>query len=455
MAEARDETRSAAEGTAGEEPSSAAGASAERPADRPVEDPRPSDRPVEDPRPIGDFLDQPTRDLAAWRWLWREDRRFPVRSHRGLPGRLLVWIKKLLRPLVQVPQNDLWERQRVFNQILLDHLQRLEALRHEDRLSHLEGFLSRGVSEIMAHNDALFARVDQKVDRQERQVRDLSASLGAALALVEEASSTPARAETPSPEATPSEAPAATLSRAREEHAYLELEQRYRGTEEEIRSRLERYLPHLGGGSGAGEGGGGELPGPVLDLGCGRGEALALLSDHGVPARGVDSSARMVEHCRRRGLEAEEGNLFEVLAGLEEASLGGVVSFHVIEHLPARRLDRLVRLAHRALAPGGVLILETPNPLSLVAGARNFWLDPTHRRPVHPESLRLLYELAGFRDLEKLELRPFPEDQRLPELDLATLPEELHPFADQVNRLRDRLDDLLYGAQDFALVGRR
>lgn len=415
MAEARDETRSAGDGHV------TGGSSAEL-----------------EERPIDDFLDQPTRDLAAWRWLWRQDRRFPVRSHRGVLGRLLVWFKKLLRPLVQVPQNDLWERQRVFNQILLEHLQRLEGLRHEDRLSHLEGFLSRGVSEIMAHNDALFARVDQKVDRQEREVRDLTASLGAALAVVEGAATGVPEAETEALE---------TLSRAREEHAYLELEQRYRGTEGEIRQRLERYLPYFEPAE--------DLAGPVLDLGCGRGEALELLRDHGVPARGVDSSARMVEHCRRRGLEAEVGDLFELLGGLEEGSLGGVVSFHVIEHLPARELDRLVRLAHRALAPGGVLILETPNPLSLVAGARNFWLDPTHRRPVHPESLRLLYELAGFGDLETLELRPFPQEQRLPELDLGRLPEDLHPLADQVNRLRDRLDELLYGAQDFAVVGRR
>ena len=164
---------------------------------------------------------------------------------------------------------------------------------------------------------------------------------------------------------------------------------------------------------------------------------------------------RMVERCREQGLEAETGDLFEVLASLPEVSLGGVLSFHVIEHLPAAELDRLVRLAYRALAPGGVLILETPNPLSLVAGARNFWLDPTHRRPVHPESLELLYELAGFTSIERLELRPFPDSDRLPEIDLAALPDELHPLADQINRLRDRLDDLLYGAQDFAVVGRR
>jgi O-antigen chain-terminating methyltransferase len=163
----------------------------------------------------------------------------------------------------------------------------------------------------------------------------------------------------------------------------------------------------------------------------------------------------MVQLCRERGLAAEVGDLFEALSRVEEGSLGGVVSFHVIEHLPPGALDRLVRLAYRALRPGGVLILETPNPLSVVVAARNFWLDPTHVRPVHPESLRLMYELAGFDPIERLDLRPFREADRLPEIDLARLPEDQRPLADQVNRLRDRLDDLLFGFQDFGMVGRK
>jgi SAM-dependent methyltransferase len=401
----------------------------------------PDDDPSADRVAIEDFLDDPTRDLSAWRRLWRRDVPFPIRSHRGLLGRVLVAFKKLFRPLVSVPQNDLWERQRVFNVILLEHLQALARRRHEDRVSHLEGFLDRGIKEVMAHNDALFARVDQKVDRRSREVRDLAASLGAALAVLEGA-----RPEAGAGSEVGEESAVETLARAREEHAYLELEQRHRGTESEIRERLERYLPYL-------ESAAASTQRPVLDLGCGRGEALRLLSEHGLAARGVDGSVRMVERCREQGLDAETGDLFEALAGQSGGSLGGIVSFHVIEHLPAPELDRLVRLAHRALAPGGVLILETPNPLSLVAGSRNFWLDPTHRRPVHPESLRLLYELAGFSSVEVLELRPFPESERLPQIDLTDLPRDLHPLADQINRLRDRLDDLLYGAQDFAVIG--
>jgi O-antigen chain-terminating methyltransferase len=380
---------------------------------------------------LDDFLVEPTRDLHDWQWLWSGDREFPVRSHRGFLGRLIVLWKRLFRPLVKTPQNELWERQRTFNLILIEHLIRNEEHRgdHRRRLEYLEALNSEGIHEIMRHNDALFARADQKVDRYRREVRDLLGSLGAALSVVQSAEALPA---------------VETVARAHEEHGYLELERRYRGTEEEILDRISVYLPWLK-----------TIPGPVLDLGCGRGESLALLRDQGIPARGVDSSARMVTLCRERGLDAMEGDLFGTLAGVEEASLGAVVSFHVIEHLPVGSLDRLVRLAYRALAPGGVLILETPSPLSMVVAARNFWLDPTHIRPVHPESLKLMYELAGFEPVERLDLRPFPAAERLPEIDLAKLPEEQRPLADKVNRLRDRIDELLFGYQDFGMVGRR
>jgi SAM-dependent methyltransferase len=383
---------------------------------------------------IDDFLVEPTRDLADWRWLWAGDREFPIRSHRGFLGRLLVGLKRLFRPLVKVPQNDLWERQRTFNLILLEQLERLEAARddHLRRIEYQEALDAEGIHEIMRHNDALFARADQKLDRYRREARDLLGSLGAALAAVRPP--------------TEEESAVETIARAHQEHGYLELERRYRGTEEEIRERITAYLPYL---KGVPEGA------PVLDLGCGRGEALALLRDHGIAGRGVDSSARMVQLCRDRGLAAEEGDLVEVLAGVPEASLGVVVSFHVIEHLPAAALDRLVRLAYRALRPGGALILETPNPLSVVVAARNFWLDPTHVRPVHPESLKLMVELAGFEPVERLDLRPFPAGERLPEIDLAKLPPEQRQLADQVNRLRDRIDELLFGYQDFGMVGKK
>lgn len=156
---------------------------------------------------IGAFLDRPTQDLEDWKWLWRGDHRFPARSHRPLLGRLVLAVKKLLRPLVVAPQADLWDRQRTFNEVLIDHLLSLReqmGLLHERfdrlgrdlqevqgelgadlrsvqadyirdvgelgaRLEFLEAFLRDGLRELMEHNDALFSRVDQKLDRVRRE----------------------------------------------------------------------------------------------------------------------------------------------------------------------------------------------------------------------------------------------------------------------------------------------
>ena len=409
---------------------------------------------------ISRFLGAPTRDLDDWWWLWEGDHPFPIESHRGLLGRFLVALKKLFRPLFEAPLADLWDRQRVFNLILLERLQRIEGRRHDERIGALEAAVPAALDSALRHNDALFARVDQKLDRYRREALALREALGGALAALSGRQGAAAGVATeaaggPVAGAEPSAAAEATggglrevqgsLARAVDEHLYVELERRFRGTEAEISERLSRYLPYLRNRVG----------GPVVDLGCGRGELLKLLRAEGIPARGIDGSASMVAHCRERGLDAIQGDLFAALAAAEERSLGAVVSFHVVEHLPPDSLDRLVRLAWRALHPGGLLILETPNPLSLVVAARNFWLDPTHRRPVHPDALRLSFELAGFDPVERLDLRPFPAADRLPELDLAAFPEAQRDLADRINRLRDRLDDLLFGFQDYALIGTR
>ncbi len=375
------------------------------------------------------FVGEPTRDLSHWAWLWTADREFPLASHRqGVIGRLVTLVKRFLRPIVKFPLNDLWDRQRTYNLILLEAVTRqaaefqsaIEA--HARLLEKLDARTAIGLNDVMRHNDALFARVDQKLDRYRRESKDLWHRLGTFIA------------------ATEPEGPR-QLVEAQNEQTYIELEKRHRGSEEEITERISTYLPYLKG------------KGEVLDLGCGRGEALKLFHSHGIVARGVDSSSEMVARCVEKGLPAEQADLFEALARAEEGSLGGVVSFHVVEHLPADSLELLVRSAWRALRRGGVLILETPSPLSVVMSARNFWVDPTHKRPVHPASLEVTFREAGFEPVHCIDLHPFPEDERLPEIDIAGLPEDQRVLADQINRLRDILDDLLFGSRDFGLVG--
>jgi O-antigen chain-terminating methyltransferase len=395
-------------------------------------------------RAIDDFLGEPTRDLEDWRWLWTTDQPFPIRSNRGLLGRLLVALRRLLRPIVRGATGDLWDRQRVWNLIALEHLAEIrrdveridEELQArmapvEHKTAHLEAFLQEGLQELMRYDDALYSRVDQKLDRYRREAGELTALLGAA---IDRAAAEPAAAAAGGP---------AALAGAIADRHYLELEHRHRGTPAEIRERLAVYLPLFAGKR------------DVVDLGCGRGEALALLREQGLNAAGVDESAEMVRRCREQGLDAAIGDALGALRARPAASLDAVVSFHVVEHLPPPTLAALVREAWRVLRSGGMLVLETPNPLSITVAASHFWRDPTHLRPLHPDALRLLSEQAGFDSVEIRLLHPFAPDERLPEIDLNGLEGERRELAYRVNVLRDRLDDALYGYQDYAVIARK
>ena len=105
-------------------------------------------------------------------------------------------------------------------------------------------------------------------------------------------------------------------------------------------------------------------PGPVVDLGCGRGTMLELLKSSGVTNYGVDTFSPAVEVCRKKGLRITESDIFSHLAELNDSSMGGIFCSHVIEHLHPPAALRLIRESYRVLIRGGTLILVTPNFLA-------------------------------------------------------------------------------------------
>lgn len=222
---------------------------------------------------------------------------------------------------------------------------------------------------------------------------------------------------------------------------YLAFEDRFRGPEDEVRARQARHADRFA-----------DAGGEVVDLGCGRGEFLELLRDRGVAAAGLDLSAEMVGVAREKGLRAEQGDLFTYLADRPAGSLGGILCSHVVEHLwPADHM-RLARLAAAALRPGGLLIVETPNPKSLIAGSVNFSCDPTHLRPVYPETFGFMLERAGFADVAIEYLAPVPDGQRA--MPVTDVPAGMAGTLAQVNEAIRRLDALVFGERDYAVIAR-
>jgi SAM-dependent methyltransferase len=179
---------------------------------------------------------------------------------------------------------------------------------------------------------------------------------------------------------------------------YRAFEDRHRGSREAIAQRQGFYLPYLA----AVRGNDGD---PLLvDLGCGRGEWLELARSAGWRVQGVDANAAMLDAGRAAGLDLRQGDAVEFLATLPDASAGAVTAFHVAEHLPFARLRALVAQSRRVLRPGGLIVLETPNPENLQVGSSAFYMDPTHQRPLPPALLAFVLEHAGFEHVTTVRL---------------------------------------------------
>ena len=213
---------------------------------------------------------------------------------------------------------------------------------------------------------------------------------------------------------------------------YGAFEDRFRGDREHVRAQLRRYLTYFPT----------PAAGPVVDLGCGRGEFLELLHEAGIAAWGVEADARRAAACRARSLDVRTGDAIVELEAADDASLGGIVSFQVVEHLTLAKTVRLLALARRKLRPGGCLIVETVNVQSLITLSRAWTIDPTHRQPLHPLTLAFLVEQAGFARSETVYGST---------VDPGTA---LEPLGGDDASARNvaRLQALLFAPQDYAVV---
>ena len=213
---------------------------------------------------------------------------------------------------------------------------------------------------------------------------------------------------------------------------YVSFEDRFRGARDEVKQRQQSYLPYVKEASSATE------TAPVLDLGCGRGEWLEILRDHGYTATGVDLNPVMVGLCREFDLKVIEAEVAQFLREQKSESFGVITAFHLIEHLTLGRIISLIDESLRLLRSGGAIILETPNPENMVVGACNFYLDPTHRNPLPPRTMAFLLEGRGFVRVEIMRLHSVHENC---------------PIAEDDKSITARFNELFYGPQDYAVIG--
>ena len=175
-----------------------------------------------------------------------------------------------------------------------------------------------------------------------------------------------------------------------EDDFYIKFEEKFRGSRSFIKERLGVYLPCINILK--------DINSDVLalDLGCGRGEWLELLIENNWHVLGIDINKEMVNECKQRNIPAICENVVDYLVNQGDSSISLITGFHIVEHLSFDDLLCLVKNAHRVLKPGGILILETPNPENILVSTCNFYLDPSHKNPIPPGLLQFLTENAGF-----------------------------------------------------------
>lgn len=299
-----------------------------------------------------------------------------------------------------------------------------------------------GAHEALRTSLAVLQQASHTAKRElERLLRDgampAGASSGATLTPGTTTASSVGASLEPAPAGHAAVASSPLLASTLDSFKYVGFEDQFRGSAEDIRARMSDYVPLFTGTT------------DVLDIGCGRGEFLDLLREQGITARGLDINHEMVEVCRTRGLDVAEGDAVSYLLSLPDASLGGLISAQVVEHLAPDYMLRLLDVAYHKLRPGSRIILETINPACWFAFFQSYIRDVTHVQPVHPETLSYFLTASGFQRVTVQYRAPYPEHEKLQ-------PIHGHDAASETfNANVEKLNRLMFTYLDYAAIGER
>lgn len=224
---------------------------------------------------------------------------------------------------------------------------------------------------------------------------------------------------------------------------YSEFETRFRGSTELISKRLEnRYKKQLTDIKKQCA----NHKAVAMDLGCGHGEFLNLAAECGFETIGIDSSPKALEYCDKHSHKIIDDDILSALEVTKTNSVDFVSLLHVIEHCEGPYHLKIMRESYRVLKPGGCFLVETPSLYSLWVSARQFYLDPTHIKPTHPEYIDFMMRHVGFVEVKQYE---FDEVQHPKRGSLKTAQNEIPP---QLVECLSKWEDFMYGPMDIALL---
>ncbi len=285
-------------------------------------------------------------------------------------------------------------------------------------LRQLQETLERQLAEHTTETQKIEPRIEKRIDSERALIQNQIEKIHVHAELI--------RAQTEMLNARIHGTPVKALETQQLDQLYAALEDRFRGTREEIKERFRIYLPYVEPVRDS----------LVIDLGSGRGEWLELLKEAGIRAHGVEKNRVSIEQCRARGLEVFDDDILAHLRALDDASAGAITGFHIIEHVSIDALVTLLDEVKRVLRPGGVGIFETPNPENVLVGSNYFYLDPTHKHPLPSELMQFLFDERGFDRVEVLNLHPYDSGRVVGEGELA-----------------ERFNGYFFGPMDYAILG--
>lgn len=381
------------------------------------------------------------KDLEYLKANWNIQNSYFICSHRRLVGKALVTGRKLIHEEVRRYVDPLIWKQKELNEkvvrILYDVMKTIEEL--HSCVIDIRRSINRIQTDVSAQFDEWTSLTQTKLSSEiEVQVRAVVALMNEDIdnrawlaSILEKRINTANDILLESSESQSSDI------------NYFVFEERYRGSRADIKGRQTVFLKYFDGCR------------KILDIGCGRGEFLEILRDQGVVGLGIDVDEDMINFCRSRGLDVEMIDAMTYLDRLEDKSLDGIFIDQVVEHLEPDYSIRMLGLCYRKLIYGGVIVVETVNPLSFFSLA-NFYIDMSHKRPVHPETLKFLLGAEGFREIEIHFSAPLSEERRLIGMGLEPGADEKEKrVVDTYNHNISILNDILFGSQDYAVIGKK
>lgn len=372
---------------------------------------------------------------------WDVHAEYHISSHRPVLGRFLVWARRMIHNEVRRFVDLIAGKQSEFNAHVVRSVKSLDN-RIKEAVANINKDIDTKITDLDKDVDTKITDLDKDVDT--RLNKAVAAEVNDAVAAVNKDIENKVWLANILEKRIKTNMMASLPEKTDDVMNYFVFEEKFRGSTEDIKQRQSVYLEYFKNCQN------------VLDIGCGRGEFLSLLKENGIGAKGIDINEDMVLYCQKEGLEVLEVEALSYLQSLEDKSLDGVFSAQVVEHLKPEQLISLVKLSYEKMMYGKYFVAETINPLCLSVFAESFYMDLSHVRPIHPDTLKFLMESVGFQDIGVKFFSPYSEAERLRRLEITdSMDGEEKTQLEVLNQNIDKLNSLLYGYQDFAVIGKK